>query len=332
MVTVSIIIPTYNRLAVLRKVLAALEEQSVPPSTFEVIVVSDGSTDGTDQFLAENPSKLNLRAIFQPDLGAAVARNMGVQASTGEIILFLDDDVVPAPELVQEHLRFQQERGSQTVVIGPMLAPVDFHPPIWVQWEHSTLANQYSAMEQGLFQTTARQFYTGNTSLKRKLFLEAGGFDPSFRRAEDVELAYRLAARGAEFLFDPKAVGYHYANRTFSAWISIPYAYGVNDVIFTKEKGQNWLLPTLWKEFNTRHPIIKGLTRLCLGRPWMMKACISALRGGLCLSRIISSRQLGLYLCSVMFNLRYYQGVADRLGGRDRFFAGVVQSVSPAHA
>jgi GT2 family glycosyltransferase len=332
MVAVSIVIPTHNRLDNLKKVLEALEKQTYPTNDFEIIVVSDGSTDGTDQFLAENPSTLNLRAIFQPDLGVAVARNMGGQAATGEIIIFIDDDVVPAPELIQEHVRFQQEHGRQAVVIGPMLAPLDFQPPIWVLWEHATLANQYAAMEQGIFQTTARQFYTGNTSIRRSQFLEAGGFDPSFRRAEDVELAYRLAARGAEFFFHPKAVGYHYANRTFAAWISIPYAYGVNDVIFDEEKGQHWLLPTLWKEYKTRHPIIKGLTRLCLDRPWMMNACMSALRGGLLLSRMISSRQLGLYICSVMFNLRYYQGVADRLGGRDRFFAGVVQSIRPAHA
>ena len=68
-----------------------------------------------------------------------------------------------------------------------------------------------------------------NTSLGSHHIL--GGFDASFRRAEDVELAYRLAKQGLRFLFNPKAIGYHVAERSFNSWIAIPYAYGRNYVI-----------------------------------------------------------------------------------------------------
>src|SRR6266540_964354 len=100
----SIIIPSYNRLEQLKKVLQGLEKQTWPCNEFEVLVISDGSTDGTDDFLLTADTCLHLGAFFQPNQGAAAARNLGIAQATGEIILFLDDDVFPFPELIEEHL------------------------------------------------------------------------------------------------------------------------------------------------------------------------------------------------------------------------------------
>ena len=83
--------------------------------------------------------------------------------------------------------------GQTTVVMGPMLTPNDFAMPAWVAWEQAMLMKQYDDMNAGNWQPTARQFYTGNTSLARQHLIQTGGFDTSFRRGEDVELAYRLA-------------------------------------------------------------------------------------------------------------------------------------------
>src|SRR5687768_17413192 len=161
-----------------------------------------------------------------------------------------------------------------------MLTPPDFEAQMapWVQWEQAMLVKQYEDMANGRWLPTARQFYTGNTSLARRHLLEAGGFDPTFRRAEDVELAYRLAAHGLRFVFNPQAIGHHYAERTFASWLAIPYAYGRNDVIFSRDKGQSWLLPTLLYEFRQRRPLIRALTRLCLDRPHLTHLTITALK------------------------------------------------------
>jgi GT2 family glycosyltransferase len=320
MIKVSIVIPTYNRLERLKRVLSALECQTYPLENLEALVVSDGSSDGTHEYLSAFHPPYHFRAIFQANQGAAVARNLGAELALGEILLFIDDDVVPSPQLVAEHIQWHQEHGDFLVVIGPMLSPPDFDMSPWVQWEQDKLAQQYLDMVTGKWQPTARQFYTGNTSLARRRFMESGGFDPTFKRAEDVELAYRLSARGNRFLFNPQAVGYHYAERSLNSWLAIPYAYGCNDVIFANQKGQTWLLSVILEEFRSRNWLIQGLTRLCLDRPRVSVIMNNTLVKIVRLGLKIKMHRLSGRACSALFNLRYYQGVADGLEGRTVFF------------
>ena len=315
----SIVIPTYNRLDRLRRVLGALERQTTP-TPFEVVVVSDGSTDDTNTFLSETAHQLRIVPVIQPNQGVAAARNHGVRRASGRLVLFLDDDVVPAPELVARHLALHNSGDATLIVLGPMLTPADFKMAPWVRWEQDALDKQYQAMQRGDWEPTARQFYTGNTSLVRQQILEAGGFDERFRRAEDVELAYRLADRGMHFVFEPRAIGWHYAERSFASWISTPYAYGRNDVIFTRDKGQQWLLPTVLREFHERHRLVRAVVHLCLGRQLLSAAAIRALRGTALIAERLGVEPVGRMSYSGIFNLRYYQGAADELGGRDQFF------------
>jgi hypothetical protein len=152
-----------------------------------------------------------------------------------------------------------------------------------------------------------------------------GGFDTRFRRAEDVELAYRLADAGLKFVFNSQAVGYHYAERTFYSWVNTPYAYGVNDVIFAKEKGQTWLLPVIWCEFGGRNSMVRGMTNLCLGRPIISKISMVVLAKIARFGHKLHQSRITNMAFSGIFNLRYYEGVTDQLGGRDAFFAGLDQ-------
>ncbi len=318
--------PTYNRLQQLRQVLAGLEAQTHPLANFEVIIVSDGSTDGTDAYLATLQTPLTVVPVTQANAGPAAARNRGVAAARSELVLFLDDDVVPTPGLVSEHLRMHEQHGDRVVVLGPMLIPDDFYLSPWVRWEQKMLEKQYGDMLGGKWTPTARQFYTGNASLRRQHLLDAGGFDPAFRRAEDVELAYRLADAGLGFVFTPEAVGYHYARRSFASWLKTPYLYGRNDVIFTRDKGQTWLLPNIFEEFHGRHPLIRALTRLSLSRALLRRPLI-----GLLVFIATAGNRLGLervarHAYSGIFNLLHYQGVADELGGRRQFFQRVTQA------
>lgn len=317
---ISVVLPTYNRLDRLRRVLDALAQQTLPCETFEVIVVSDGSTDGTNAFLERLETPFCLRPIFQENGGVAVARNAGLAWARAPFVLFVDDDVVPDPDLLAAHLRRHDGLGKPAVVIGPMLTPADFPMPPWVRWEQAMLTKQYEAMIEGAWQPTARQFYTGNSSLPRRQLQESGGFDGRFRRAEDVELAYRLAGMGLSFFFAPEAIGYHFAERSFSSWQDIAYAYGRNDVIFTLEKGQTWLLPTVFKEFKTRHQLIRLLVRLGLDRPSLSAAAFPFLRGAASLFSRLGSETGARFCLSGIYNLRYYQGICDQLGGRARFF------------
>lgn len=317
---VSIVIPTYNRLSRLRQVIAAVERQEFPLDQAEVVIVSDGSTDGTHEYLAGLQTPLNLRFIPQANGGPAAARNNGFRSARGEYVLFIDDDVVPGPRLVAEHMRLQAGRDN-LVVLGPMLNPPDFALSPWVAWEQAMLEKQYDAMLRGDWPATARQFYTGNTSLPRQVLVESGGFDERFRRAEDIELAYRLEQQGVEFAFTMAAVGHHYAERSFASWLQTPYAYGRSDIIFSRER-QERLLSFVREEFLNRNALTRLMVRACLDRPRASGALLAIARpladqsyrmGG-------GGRRVARAAYSAIFNLRYYQGVADELGGRDNFF------------
>jgi GT2 family glycosyltransferase len=322
---VSVIIPTYNRLWCLQKVIQNLEEQTTPFDQFEVIIVSDGSSDGTHEFLDALQTPLNLTVIKQENQGVATARNNGVKAANGRILLFLDDDVVPTNTLIAEHLQAQGDR-EDLVVIGPMLNPCDYKMKPWVEWEQLMLTKQYDAMQAGAWEPTARQFYTGNTSLPKAKFEEAGGFDPNFRRAEDVELAYRLADLGVKFRFQPTAVGYHYADRSFDSWLNIAYSYGRNDVIFTKEKQQTWLLETVLREYHTRNTFIHLICKLGLDRPAINKLILLAAKTVGQITYSFKLKKISRMAYSSIFNLGYYEGLAKQLGGRQQFYQAIATS------
>jgi GT2 family glycosyltransferase len=323
---ISVVIPTHNRIERLRRVLMALESQHYALDDFEVIVVSDGSSDGTDEYLRTLTTPLHLQAVVQPNQGVAVARNRGMQRATGDIVLFVDDDVVPAPQLIAEHVRIHTTHANDVIVLGPMLTPKDFPMSRWVRWEQAMLTKQYNAMREGKYAPSARQFYTGNTSLAREHLLASGGFDENFRRAEDVELAYRLVDRGLQFVFNPDAIGYHYAERSFRSWMEIPYVYGRNDVIFTRDKQQDWLLPEVFNEFHDRNLLVRLLVRLCLDRDALSRSTVAWLKGISYLADRLGFEKLVQTTHSGIFNLRYYQGVAHEMGGRQRFFAQLEQT------
>jgi GT2 family glycosyltransferase len=167
------------------------------------------------------------------------------------------------------------------------------------------LAEQYQSIVTGKWETTARQFYTGNASLSRQLFLEHNGFDVALLRAEDIELAFRLTKNEVKFRFCQEAIGYHYEQRTFSSWLSIAFAYGGNDVLFAQEKGQSWLLPNLFKEYNQRNLLVKGLARSCLDRPRLTAAMTWFFKGQAEYGARIGMPTVSRVACSGLFNLYY---------------------------
>jgi GT2 family glycosyltransferase len=334
MLTVSIVIPTYNRLARLKRVMARLDAQAYPRSDFEVIVVADGCSDGTNEYLATlggGKSALQVTPVIGENGGPAAARNRGVAVARGRLVLFIDDDVMPEPHLISEHVRTHEELGERIAVLGPMLTPSEARLLPWVRWEQIRLERQYDDMVTGRWQATARQFYTGNTSLELQAVRAAGGFDTRFRRAEDVELAYRLAAGGIRFVFNPRAVGYHYAERSYRSWLDAAYAYGRSDAIFCRDLGQTWLLPRIAHEFrHDRHPLIRATTRLCVGRPALSRAALGALRVAALAGNRMGIEKPADLACSGIFNLQHYQGIADELGGRREFFETMARAEETA--
>jgi len=195
---------TFNRAHLLGRVLDGCFEQSVTPENFEVVVVDDGSTDATPAVIeaAKARAPVSLRVVTQANAGLARARNAGIAASRGDRLIFIDDDVLPMPTLVAEHLR-SAAKDPDRVVRGAVIEVESFErlpPPIWSLRDYS-----------------ANWFWTSNVSVsRRRLDAVALGdgawFDPAFSEYgwEDIELGLRLRDAGTRAVFNKRAVAFHY--------------------------------------------------------------------------------------------------------------------------
>jgi len=320
----SCIIPTYNRRAVLGLVLDALERQSVAADRFEVLVVDDGSPDGTPAWVSQQRRPYALRLLEQKNSGPGVARNTGASVAQGALLLFLDDDLVPEPVLIEEHLRSHQAEG-RVAVVGPLGSLPRYSQP-WVAWQQAQIEKQYRAMERGDYSPTFRQFWTANCSVEKRDFDAVGGFDKALRRDEDVELGLRLAQSGVGFRFNAKAFGYHHAERTLDSWIRAHSNYGEYEFeIFGRmgDENSHGVLRSIWRGL---HPATRLLIRSC-GRSRLRGAAASAaLERTIGLGVSEPLRKLSHLACSAYANLHYWQAMRRALG--EPRFAGITGSSS----
>jgi len=323
----SLVIPTHNRRDSLRRVLEALARQTTPADKYEVLVICDGCTDGSAAMCRALTMPYRLRVLEQtPNQGPAAARNRGVREATAPIILFIDDDVVPEPTLIAEHLRLHAQ-DEQAVVIGTLLAPPGFRLNPWTRWEEAMLQKQYADMAAGRWEPTPRQFYTGNASVRREHILAAGGFDASFRRAEDVELAYRFRDLRLHFYFNPDAKGWHHARRSLRAWLRISTAYGQADVAMYRS-GRLMTLQSMAKEFHWRQPSLQRLAHLCIGQPALLHLAVSILLPLARLAGWLRQPKAANAAYSAIFNLRYWQSICQQMGSRAAFWE-LIQRYQP---
>jgi len=308
----SVIIPTYQRRDSLLRVLSGLAAQLYPRTLIDVLVVCDGGIDGTAEMIRARPYPFPVRVLEEPNQGPAAARNPGLAQARGPFVLFLDDDVVPTPCLLAEHAR-AHGNARDLAVIGPLLPPVGLRAP-WIRYETQTLEKQYQAMEDGRWAPSPRQFYTGNASVRLEHLRRAGGFDAAFRRAEDVELGFRLQRLGVKFVFHRLAAATHIASRPFAAWLRNAYEYGQADVAMAQLKGESHILESVAREFHWRHPYTRRLVRFGLRHRRIASPLPVVVRLMARLAMATGRSSIAYGLCSGIFNLYYWYGLSDRLG------------------
>jgi GT2 family glycosyltransferase len=306
------VMPTHQRRRSLQRTLTALADQDYPRDRMELIVVCDGCTDGSAQMVRDLRLAFDNVVIEQPNAGPAAARNSALSVARGPYVLFLDDDVVAQPGLLMEHARAQSD-APDSVVIGALLPPPRSKSP-WVAWELETVVRQYDAMERGEYRAGPRQFYTGNASAPLEPILAAGGFDAGFRRGEDVELAFRLQRRGLRFVFRRSAAGLHLADRTYSSWLNAAFEYGRNDVIMGGQRGRPDMLQAIAGEFHERNRLTRRLISWTLRRPRAAQVLAGPAAAGARLAHVTGGSRLSYPICSSLFNVRYWSGVAFELG------------------
>ena len=203
---ISVVIPTYNRLPILQKCLQSLEQQEPHPSVkgYEVVVVDDGSTDGTVDWLEANPERLgHVRLIRQEHGGPAEARNRGVLAGRGDVVVFIDSDLVVTPSFLRSHATtleadWRQRGNRRCFTYGAVINTADFEDPTREPHKLRDLSWAY--------------FATGNVAIDRTILESAGLFDTIFQLYgwEDLELGERLRRLGVRLVRCPDAVGYHW--------------------------------------------------------------------------------------------------------------------------
>jgi GT2 family glycosyltransferase len=224
----SAIVPTAGRPGSLARCLAALAVQDVE-APFEIIVVDDAPSGSGPPVVVPHPA----RVVDSGGRGAAAARNAGARAARGDVLLFLDDDLVPAPDLVRRHLA-HHDGGADLIVLGrcpprpPGRGLNDSAVALW--WEDRIREMEQSAT------LTFTDILSGNTSIRRARFLSLGGFEDGLGtlRREDWHWGIRSLEAGVAVAFDPRAIAEHEFAHTAGDRIAAAFAEGRGDAVIAR--------------------------------------------------------------------------------------------------
>ncbi|NEQ50685.1 MAG: glycosyltransferase [Leptolyngbya sp. SIO3F4] len=202
----SVVIPTYNRKPILEKCLRSMEQQIFCSNTqvqdYEIVVVDDGSTDGTVEWL-KNKDFPHVKLYEQNHKGAAVARNLGVEKAVGDTIIFIDSDLVVLDDFLQHHAdtltkSYASQGNDRVFTYGRVVNTCNFADPTSEPFKLTDYSQAF--------------FATGNVAIAKHWLIKAGLFDVQFTQYgwEDLELGVRLKHLGLNLIKCPEAVGYHW--------------------------------------------------------------------------------------------------------------------------
>jgi glycosyltransferase involved in cell wall biosynthesis len=323
----SVIVPTHDRSASLVRLLGALAAQTEPAHQFEVVVVADGCHDDTAAVVAAYGSPFPLRLLEQPASGAAAARNRGAAEATGRTLIFLDDDMEPAPGLVAAYCRALGD-SADCVALGPPIPvleePLDLFRMLLRLW----WAGFIDRVSRPGHRFGYQNMLSGNFAVPASLFRRTGGFDAELRCREDFELGARLVASGARFAWVAEASARHHELTDLDRSLARARAEGRADVRIARRHRD--LIPTM--ELGMREPRDAWrLPRLALTHPTAGATAAGALRRALDGLEWMRARRRWRSLYGELRGFWYWHGVASELEGPGEL-ASLRRAVRPRQA
>jgi glycosyltransferase involved in cell wall biosynthesis len=214
----SVVVPAYQAKDVIGDCVKALNAQNTPRERYEIIVVDDGSTDDTAAVAREAGAD---QVIICPHRGPAAARNAGVEAASGEIILFTDADCEPPPAWIERIVVPFQDRATD----GAKGTYQTRQRSLVARFAQLEYEDKYDKMRG---QAHIDFVDTYSAAYRRRVFEQGEGFDPAFPLPanEDIEFSYRLAQLGYKLVFVPEAVVFHHHTDTITGYLRRKYYVG----------------------------------------------------------------------------------------------------------
>lgn len=207
----SVIIPTYNRIDEIIDLIHSLESQTLAKGYFEIIIVDDGSTDGTEEWILtfKERATLNLHFFKQSHKGPGAARNKGIHKGSGQIFVFIDSDCIVPPDWLSQIKNSFDEDPSIRAFGGRDDASNDFSPLLKaINYSMNSFIST-GGMRRGEKKRLAK-FYprSFNMGVHREIVQQIGGFG-ELRHGQDIEYSHRIIKSGAKVIYIPEAVVYH---------------------------------------------------------------------------------------------------------------------------
>jgi GT2 family glycosyltransferase len=307
---VTVVIPTHNRLACLLQCLSALAAQSHPSDDFEVIVVADGCSDGTGSALAGASFPFQLRVVSQAAAGAAAARNRGARDARGQLLIFLDDDVIASPDLVSAHARSRQP-GSDCAVVGPYVVAKPKAHDFMQEVMYRFWKSKFDSMAAPEHRAHYRDVVSGNLSLPAATFRRVGGFNPLFPACgiEDYELGVRLLQHGVDVVYAPDARAVHLETTDVERSLRRSRSEAVADIIFAR------LHPQVVRDLRISRPG-GPVQRLAFAAPRAGPYVERFVMGAIGIAGKLGFRGMWMFLYGKLRSYCYWRGVSDELGSR----------------
>lgn len=230
---VSVIIPTYNRSALLQQTVDTFMEQSYPRDSWELILADNASTDDTASVIAAIADReSNVSALSEPRRGAHHARNSGALASRGDVLYFTDDDMLAEPDLLETIVGGFVEGSNVGSVTGRVLPRWDTEPPGWVlEYCKNALLSLLDLGPQLIVTEEDPGVYSCHQAVLREAFMAAGGFNPDTNAGEftgdnETGLNIKIKALGYRFAYVGTSVTHHMipASRLTQAYINSRFA------------------------------------------------------------------------------------------------------------